>query len=157
MCNNAGPRRKGNRRMMPAPVLARRAADLRGFRISPNDSNYFACIFDPLADGVTFTLVVEIFEPGGRTPPNTHSVAEECFFVLAGSGKAYADGAEMPVGPGDCFVLRPGTEHVVINDTSEKLYCLTLMTPNEGFAELIRNGTPVDLAPEDIAIIAGRR
>ena len=143
--------------MMQAPVLARRAADLRGFRIAPGDSNYFACLFDPLADGVTFTLVVEIFEPGGRTPPNTHSAAEECFFVLAGSGMAYADGVEMPVAPGDCFVLRPGTEHVVVNDTHEKLYCLTLMTPNEGFAELIRNGTPVDLAPEDIAIIAGRR
>jgi mannose-6-phosphate isomerase-like protein (cupin superfamily) len=141
--------------MMSVPVLARRAADLRGFRIAPGDSNYFACLFDPLTDGVTFTLVVEIFEPGGRTPPNTHSMAEECFFVLKGSGKAYADGVEMPVGPGDAFVLRPGVEHVVVNDTAEKLYCLTFMTPNEGFAELIRNGTPVELAAEDIAVIAG--
>ncbi|MFC3025905.1 MULTISPECIES: cupin domain-containing protein [Roseomonadaceae] len=141
--------------MMSVPVLARRAAALRGFRIAPGDSNYFACLFDPLADGVTFTLVVEVFEPGGRTPPNTHSVAEECFFVLKGSGKAYADGVEMPVGPGDAFVLRPGVEHVVVNDTTEKLYCLTFMTPNEGFAELIRNGTPVELAAEDIAVIAG--
>ncbi|MGK7868649.1 cupin domain-containing protein [Falsiroseomonas sp. E2-1-a20] len=141
--------------MMSAPVLSRRAADLRGFRIAEGDSNYFACLFDPVADGVSFTLVVEIFEPGGRTPPNTHAVAEECFFVLAGSGKAYADGVEMPVGPGDAFVLRPGVEHVVVNDTTEKLYCLTFMAPNEGFAELIRNGIPVDLAPEDIAVIAG--
>lgn len=141
--------------MMPAPVLARRAADLRGFRIAPGDSNYFACLFDPLADGVTFTLVVEIFAPGGRTPPNTHSVAEECFFVLKGSGKAHADGVETAIGPGDCFVLRPGTEHVVVNDTAEKLYCLTFMTPNEGFAELIRNGTPIDLPAEDIAVLTG--
>lgn len=141
--------------MMPAPVLARRAADLRGFRIAPGDSNYFACLFDPLADGVTFTLVVEIFAPGGRTPPNTHSVAEECFFVLKGSGKAHADGVETAIGPGDCFVLRPGTEHVVVNDTTEKLYCLTFMTPNEGFAELIRNGTPIDLPAEDIAMLTG--
>ncbi len=142
--------------MMSAPVLARRADSLRGFRIAPGDTNYFACLFDPLADGVTFTLVVEIFEPGGRTPPNTHQVAEECFFVLAGTGKAYVDGQEMPLGPGDCFVLRPGVEHVVVNDGPGKLYCLTLMTPNEGFAELIRNGTPVDLAPEDIAVLTGR-
>ena len=142
--------------MMTAPVLAKRAKELRGFRIAPTDTNYFACIFDPLEDGVSFTLVVEIFEPGGRTPPNTHQAAEECFLVLAGSGKAYADGKEMPLGPGDAFVLRPGVEHVVVNDTQQKLYCLTLMTPNEGFAELIRNGTPVDLAPEDIAVLAGR-
>lgn len=142
--------------MMSLPVIGKRAAELRGFRISPADTNYFACLFDPIADGVSFTLVVEIFEPGGRTPPNTHQVAEECFFVLAGHGKAYADGAEMAIGPGDCFVLRPGVEHVVVNDTAEKLYCLTLMAPNEGFAELIRNGTPVQLTPEDIAVITGQ-
>lgn len=141
--------------MMQVPVIGRRAEELRGFRIAPGDTNYFACLLDPLADGVSFTLVVEIFEPGGRTPPNTHAEAEEAFFVLAGSGKAYADGREMPVGPGDCFVLRPGVEHVVVNDTDRKLYCLTLMTPNEGFAELIRGGTPVALAPEDIAVIRG--
>lgn len=142
--------------MMTAPAMAKRAKELRGFRIAPTDTNYFACIFDPLEDGVSFTLVVEIFEPGGRTPPNTHQAAEECFLVLAGSGKAYADGREMPIVPGDAFVLRPGVEHVVVNDTQQKLYCLTLMTPNEGFAELIRNGTPVDLAPEDIAVLTGR-
>ncbi|WP_439597080.1 cupin domain-containing protein [Falsiroseomonas sp.] len=141
--------------MMSVPVLARRAADLRGFRISPDDTNYFACLFDPVADGVSFTMVVEIFAPGGRTPPNTHQVAEECFFVLKGSGKAFADGVEMPVGPGDAFVLRPGVEHVVVNDTAEKLYCLTFMAPNEGFAELIRNGTPIELPAEDIAVLTG--
>lgn len=142
--------------MMSAPVIGKRAADLRGFRISPTDTNYFACLLDPLADGVSFTLVVEIFEPGGKTPPNTHSAAEECFFVLAGEGVATADGRTMPIGPGDCFVLRPGVEHVVENTGAKKLYCLTLMTPNEGFAELIRNGTPVDLPAEDIAVLTGR-
>jgi mannose-6-phosphate isomerase-like protein (cupin superfamily) len=76
--------------------------------------------------------------------------------VLAGAGKAYADGKEMPIGPGDAFVLRPGVEHVVVNDTDRKLYCLTLMTPNEGFAELIRNGTPVALGADDIAVLTGR-
>jgi len=142
--------------MMSAPVIGKRAADLRGFRIAPTDTNYFACLLDPLADGVSFTLVVEIFEPGGKTPPNTHSAAEECFFVLAGEGVATADGRTMPIGPGDCFVLRPGVEHVVENTGATKLYCLTLMTPNEGFAELIRNGTPVALGADDLAVLTGR-
>ncbi len=31
------------------------------------------------------------------------------------------------------------------------------MAPNEGFAELIRGGTPVELAPEDIAVLTGTR
>jgi mannose-6-phosphate isomerase-like protein (cupin superfamily) len=140
---------------MSVPVIARRAAALQGFRISLGDTNYFACLFDPLADGVNFTLVVEIFEPGGRTPPNTHGEAEEAFFVLAGNGIAIADGRTMEIGPGDAFVLKRGVEHVVENTGPGKLYCLTLMTPNEGFAELIRNGTPVQLTAEDIAVIQG--
>jgi mannose-6-phosphate isomerase-like protein (cupin superfamily) len=141
--------------MMPTTSIARRAAELQAFRISPTDSNYFACLLDPLADGVSFTLVVEIFEPGGKTPPNTHTIAEEAFFVLAGTGKALADGASRDVGPGDVLVLRPGTEHVVENTGAGKLYCLTMMTPNEGFAELIRAGTPVHLTDEDRAVITG--
>jgi len=143
--------------MMAAPCVAKRAADLTAFRIAPGDSNYFACMLDSLADGVSFTLVVEIFEPGGKTPPNSHTVAEEAFFVMAGTGKAIADGAARVIGPGDILVLRPGTEHVVENTGPGKLYCLTMMTPNEGFAELIRAGTPVELTDEDRAVISGAR
>jgi len=142
--------------MMQTAAIARRPHALQGFRISPNDTNYFACLFDPIADGVSFTLVVEIFNPGGRTPPNTHTDAYESFFVLAGTGKAYADGEPFDIGPGDAFVLRPGVEHVVENTGDRKLYCMTLMTPNEGFAELIRNGTPMEITEEDRAVIAGR-
>ena len=141
--------------MMQQPAIARHATGLRAFRIAPGDSNYFACLFDPLADGVSFTLVVEIFEPGGRTPPNSHAVAQEAFFVLAGHGRAQANGESFAVGPGDSFVLRPGVEHVVENTGAGKLYCLTFMTPNEGFAELIRGGQEVALTAGDVAVIAG--
>jgi mannose-6-phosphate isomerase-like protein (cupin superfamily) len=143
--------------MMQTAAIAKHAHEIKGFRISPNDSNYFACLLDPLADGVSFTLVIEIFEPGGRTPPNEHSIAEEAFFVLAGTGRATAAGTTREVGPGDVLVLRPGTEHVVENTGAAKLYCLTLMAPNQGFAELIRAGTPVELTPEDRAVITGRQ
>ncbi len=143
--------------MMTVPAIAKHASDLQAFRISPGDSNYFACLLDPLADGVSFTLVVEIFDPGGKTPPNAHGVAEEAFFVLAGTGRAIAGSMTRDIGPGDVLVLRPATEHVVENTGAGKLYCLTMMTPNEGFAELIRGGTPVTLTDADRAVIAGAR
>jgi mannose-6-phosphate isomerase-like protein (cupin superfamily) len=141
--------------MMTAPALLRRPDSLRAFRIAPADTNYFACLFDPLADGMSFTLVVEIFAPGGRTPPNAHAIAYESFFVLAGEGRALAGGEALAIGPGDALVLRPGVEHVIENTGPGKLYCLTFMTPNEGFAELIRGGTPVELTEADRAVIAG--
>jgi quercetin dioxygenase-like cupin family protein len=136
-------------------AVLKRAGTWQAFRIAPTDSNYFACLLDPLADGVSFTLVVEIFEAGGRTPPNTHVIAEEAFFVLRGQGLAQAGGASHALAAGDTLVLRPGVEHVVENTGPGKLYCLTFMAPNEGFAELIRGGTPVALAPEDLAVLTG--
>jgi mannose-6-phosphate isomerase-like protein (cupin superfamily) len=136
--------------------LVKRAAELRGFRIAPGDSNYFACLLDPIADGAGFTLVVEIFAPGGATPPNTHRTAQEAFFVLRGNGRARAGETWQEIGPGDTLLLPPGVEHVVENTGPGKLYCLTLMVPDEDFAALIRNGTPVELDAEDRAVLAGR-
>ena len=141
---------------MTSAVIARRAGALEAFRIAAGDTNYFACLFDPLADGVTFTMVVEIFEAGGATPPNSHAIAEECFFVLAGTGIAECDGARLDIGPGDSFTLRPGSDHKVTNTGTGKLYCLTFMTPNEGFAELIRGGIPVQLDDDDLAVLRSR-
>lgn len=140
----------------PSPVL-KRAAELRGFRIAPGDTNYFAPLLDPVAEGVSFTLVVEIFAPGGATPPNAHATAHEVFHVLRGEGVAVADGTRTPIAAGDTLLLPPGSEHVVENTGPGKLYCLTMMQPNEGFAELIRAGTPVALDDEDRAVLTGVR
>jgi mannose-6-phosphate isomerase-like protein (cupin superfamily) len=134
-------------------MILKQARDFQAFRIAPNDSNYFACLFDPLTDGAQFTMVVEIFAPGGATPPNTHQRAQEVFFVLAGHGIAKAHDKSVPIGPGDALMLRPGTEHVVENPGPGKLYCLTTMVPDEDFAALIRNGTPVLLDAEDLAVL----
>lgn len=137
------------------PAILKRGAELRGFRIAPQDSNYFACLLDPIADGASFTLVVEVFAPGGATPPNTHRHAQEAFFVLRGRGRARAGADWVEIGAGDTLMLPPGTEHVVENTGTGKLYCLTLMVPDEDFAALIRGGTEVALDAEDRAVLAG--
>lgn len=137
-------------------AILKRGADLRGFRISPGDSNYFACLLDPIEDGAAFTLVVEIFAPGGATPPNTHRAAQEAFFVMKGRGRARAGDTWQDIQAGDTLMLPPGTEHVVENTGTEKLYCLTLMVPDEEFAALIRSGTPVALDAEDLAVLGVR-
>lgn len=55
------------------------------------------------------------------------------------------------------LLVPPGVEHVIRNTGAGKLYCLTLMAPDEEFAALIRGGAPVALTEEDRAVIAGRR
>ena len=134
------------------PVLLKAASAARGHRISPRDTNYFVLLADP-GDGADMTCVVEIFAVGGKTPPNTHRRAHELFYVLKGSGLAHADGVTSALKQGDALLIRPGVEHVIENTGPGKLYTLTTMVPNEGFAELIRAGSPVELDAEDRAVL----
>ena len=131
------------------------AANAKAFRISPNDSNYFAVLFDPAKDGIRNIFVIEIFQPGGATPPNTHLDADEFFYVLHGEGVARCGAVETVIKTGDALLLKPGNEHVIRDTGVDKLYCLTVMTPNEGFDELIRSGQPVELDDEDRRVLAG--
>jgi mannose-6-phosphate isomerase-like protein (cupin superfamily) len=137
------------------PVVVRRLADLDVFKIKDADTNYFALIADPIRDGVPFMAFIEVFEPGGRTPWHHHGHAHEMFFVLSGEGKSVCDGEEIPLRKGESFIVRPGNDHEVVNTGTEKLYCLTLMVPNEGFAELVRGGFRVPLTAADKAVVAG--
>ncbi len=127
----------------------------KAFRIGPGDTNYFAMLFDGPKDDIDNIFVIEIFTVGGATPPNEHAAAHEFFYVLEGEGLARCDGKTMPIKKGDALLLRPGSEHVVENTGTGKLYTLTVMTPNEGFAELIRGGEPVDLDAEDLRVLRG--
>ena len=138
------------------PIIARRMADLETFKISDKDTNYFAMIADPIRDQVPFSIFLEIFEPGGKTPWHRHGHAHEMFFVLSGEAKSFCDGMEVQVKAGESFIVRPGHEHEVINVGQDKLYCLTVMLPNENFAELVRSGFRVPLTADDIATIKGR-
>ena len=137
-------------------LIYRRSGDYKAFRISPDDTNYMICIADPVADkadGIAFTAIVEVYSVGGKTPPNSHATAHEMFYVLSGEGMATCDGETAALSPGDSIVVPPGAEHVVENTGTGKLYTLTVMVPNEEFAELIHNGEPVEVDAEDLAVM----
>ena len=138
------------------PVTARTARQYTAWKIQAADTNYFAFTVDPLEDKTSFVQVIEIFDVGGKTPPNSHVAADEHFYVLHGEGVALCNGARIEVKPGSSFLVRPGVEHVVENTGNTRLYCLTTMVPNEAFAELIRNGIPWQLDETDYAVLEGR-
>jgi mannose-6-phosphate isomerase-like protein (cupin superfamily) len=134
------------------PVI-KSPTDYQAFRISPHDTNRLAIVFDPVSANMSLTLCVEIFDVGGKTPPNRHQMAVEMFFVLKGNGMATCDGKSVPIQAGDSLLVPPTGTHLVENTGSERLYALCIMVPNEDFAELIRSGTPVDLDDEDMAVL----
>ena len=141
--------------MTQPPVIFRPAADCETFRIASGDTNRMARIADPIRDKVPFTAIIEIFDAHGKTPPNTHQEAYELVHVLSGSGVAHCNGESFAIARGDSFVVRPGHEHVVENPNDERLYCLTVMIPNEGFAELIHAGVKQGLDAVDLMAITG--
>ena len=131
--------------------------DYQAFRISPRDTNRLAIVFDPTTDNVSFTYCVEIFDIGGKTPPNRHLRAAEMFFILKGEGRATCDGKTVTIQAGDSLLVPPTGTHVIENTGSTRLYALCIMVPNEDFAELIRSGTPVELDEEDLAVLTRSR
>ena len=138
---------------MDKPLL-RRARDCRTARIKPADTNKFVMLVDPLADALPFISVVEIFDVGGKTPRHHHGHAHEMFYVLSGRGKAHCNGETFDMEKGDTLMLPPGLDHVVENVGPDKLYCLTVMVPNEGFAEMIRDGETMSLDAADRAVVS---
>ncbi|NES93873.1 MAG: cupin domain-containing protein [Desertifilum sp. SIO1I2] len=134
------------------PVI-KSPTDYQAYRISPNDTNRLAIVFDPSTTDFSLTYCVEIFDVGGKTPPNRHQLAVEMFFVLKGEGLANCDGKSVRIQAGDSLLVPPTGTHVIENTGKDRLYALCIMIPNEDFAELIRSGTPVELDEEDMRVL----
>lgn len=134
------------------PVM-KSPTDYQAYRISSEDTNRLAIIFDPKIANMSLTYCVEIFDVGGKTPANRHQIAVEMFFVLKGEGRAICDGKAVAIKAGDSVLVPPHGIHILENTGNTRLYALTIMVPNEDFAELIRSGTPVELDDEDMAVL----
>lgn len=131
--------------------------DYVAYRISPHDTNRLAIVFDPETAAASLTFCVEIFDLGGKTPPNRHNIAVEMFFILKGEGKAICDGKTVSIQAGDSLLVPPTGIHEIRNTGSGRLYTLCFMVPNEDFVELIRSGTQVELDEEDFQVLTGNR
>lgn len=121
-------------------------------RITAGDSVRLAVLAGP-EDGLDHSVLFEIWDPGGAQPLNSHPSSIETFLFLAGSGEAESDGRTTPVRAGDLLVLPAGTVHLIRNTGAGRLYAITTMIPDEGFAELVRKGPLADLDDADIAVL----
>ncbi|MBE9041673.1 cupin domain-containing protein [Oscillatoriales cyanobacterium LEGE 11467] len=134
-------------------AIAKSSQDYQAFRISPQDTNRLAIVFDPQSANMSLAVCVEIFDVGGKTPPNRHQLAVEMFFVLKGEGVAHCDGKVVRIKAGDSLLIPPTGTHEIWNMGKERLYLLCMMVPNEDFIELIRSGIPVELDDEDRRVL----
>jgi uncharacterized cupin superfamily protein len=94
--------------------------------------------------------------PGNRTAAvHTHGHSEEIFYVLAGEGLLWQNGATAPIGPGDCVVQpRRANAHVLVAGEMGLDVLLCGTRPATEFGVLPRANV-VRLGPATIEIVEG--
>ncbi|MPQ97387.1 cupin domain-containing protein [Modestobacter sp. I12A-02628] len=138
--------------MSNAPTT-RSVDDVQAHLIGTNDTVKLAVLAGP-ADGSPTTVVFEIWEPGGAQPDNSHEDSAETFVVLAGTARAHSDEHVVDLVAGDVIVLPEGSVHHIVNSSpDQRLYTLTVMARDGGFAELIESGPPAELDAADRAVL----
>lgn len=141
---------------MTTPPLLKPLNEITAHHITAGDTVKLAVLTGP-GDGSPTTVVFEVWEPGGAQPFNAHTDSVETFVVLAGHGRAESDEHTRDLAPGDVLVLPAGSRHRITNTSAtERLYTLTVMSPDEGFAKLIENGPATALDEDDLAVLRAR-
>lgn len=89
------------------------------------------------ADGSTIRELLNVVHPptrnqslaeasiagGQATVRHHHRVAEEIYFILAGTARMEIDGEEREVGPGDAILIPPGAWHQITAHEDVRLLC----------------------------------
>lgn len=74
--------------------------------------------------------IADIIVPAGVTiRKHHHAVIEEIYYVTAGEGIMWLNGATQKVGVGDAVVIRPGDVHSISNPTKTDLRMIVTCTP----------------------------
>ena len=133
---------------------------LQGFRLSEADHCRLALLSAP-CDGssgscdpaASPSLFLEIHDPCDRVPPHAHHQAAELFFVLRGQVSFRLSEKAISAGGGDFVMVPSETLHDLENPGPERLYLLTVLSRDEGFADLLQHGIPTPLDAEDLAVL----
>jgi mannose-6-phosphate isomerase-like protein (cupin superfamily) len=135
-----------------APVV-KTLAEITPHHIGDNRTVKLAVLSGP-ADGSGTTVVLEIWEPGGSQPDNSHEESTETFVVLKGTARAHSDEHVVDLGPGNVIVLPATSVHHIVNSSAtERLYTITVMEHDGGFADLILTGPEAALDDADAAVL----
>jgi len=125
---------------------------LQGYKLSPDDHCRMALLSNPEAGGCTVFL--EIHDPCDRVPPHAHHHAAELFFILRGSVIFHIGGQAIKAKGGDFVHVPEEAMHDLENPGSERVYMLTVLSRDEGFADLLTHAIASPLDAEDIETLS---
>jgi mannose-6-phosphate isomerase-like protein (cupin superfamily) len=121
-------------------------------RIAAGDTVKLAVVKSPSGPADS-SVSFEVWDPGGSQPPNSHPLSVEMFWFVHGTGVATSDGVEHEVCAGQLLVLPAGSLHHIRNTGPGRLYAVTVMSPDDGFAALVAAGPTDLLDDDDLAIV----
>ena len=97
-------------------------ADQKPF--TTKDGSTIRSILDRTNAPVEKQSLAEAQVPAGTsTQRHYHRIAEEFYFILAGTGAMEIDGATRTVGPGDAILIPPGAWHTIAARETLRFLC----------------------------------
>jgi len=134
---------------MPPRIL--HPEQLQGYRLGSHDHCRLALLSKPDAGGCTVFL--EVHDPCDRVPPHFHHHAAELFFVLRGTVVVHVEERSISASGGDFVVVPEEALHDLENPGPERVYLLTVLSSDGGFADLLEHGIPTPLDADDLAVL----
>ena len=102
----------------------------------------------------TLSMGYQTIGPGGRVREHSHGDQIELQICFRGRGRVVVDGVSHPLAPGTACFLGYDVKHEIVNEGSDDLVMLWVITPPglESFFKAIgRPRTPGEAAPEPFA------
>jgi mannose-6-phosphate isomerase-like protein (cupin superfamily) len=124
---------------------------LQGYRLSSHDHCRLALLNRPESGGCTVFL--EVHDPCDRVPPHCHHRGAELFFVLRGTVLFHVGDRSISASGGDVVVVPEEALHDLENPGPERVYLLTVLSSDGGFADLLEHGIPTPLDADDLAVL----
>ncbi|ARJ05902.1 hypothetical protein GCM10010988_10530 [Cnuibacter physcomitrellae] len=137
------------------------------YRISAGDTVKLIPLTGPV-DGSPSSVFLEIWDPEGSQPDNSHPESVEVFVILDGKATAFSDEHTVELSAGDVLTLPATSVHRIRNTSAtDRLYAITIMTNDQGsqpeesgmpgFYDLVVNGIPEPLDEKDLAVVFAAR
>ncbi len=75
----------------------------------------------------SYRIIPTSIHPGGSIGPHKQESGDDMNYIISGTGKAFCDGAEETLKPGDMHICPKGSEHSIVNTGEEDLVMLTIV------------------------------
>jgi mannose-6-phosphate isomerase-like protein (cupin superfamily) len=99
-----------------------------------NNNNFREVLYT----GKNSQLVLMSLQPGEEIGMEVHEHIDQFFRVEKGTGKVILDGVETEIKDGTAIVIPAGTNHNVVNTSSEQMKLYTIYSPPEHIDGTIR-------------------